>query len=47
MMIKVTSVEWTWLGLELKWPPAWYVAKCHASLLSSYLLENFLYFGVH
>ena len=102
MRIKVTSVEWTWLGLE--WPPAWYVAlyswwygeeitelesstdelvdvaletnyaqdfdlnvdldsidvddvappiiklsdaKRHTWLLSSFLLENPLYFGVN
>ena len=45
MRIRITNAEWTWLGLE--WPPAWYVAKRHASLLSSFLLENSLYFGVH
>ena len=33
MRISVTSVQWAWLGLE--WPPTYYVAKCHASLLSS------------
>ena len=50
MIIRVTGVEWTWLGLE--WPPTYYVAlytgdivspiyldaNRHASLLSSFLL---------
>ena len=58
MIIRTTSVEWTWLGLQ--WPLAQYVAlymgdkyhqyldaKHHASLLSNFLLENPLYFGVH
>ena len=45
MRIRVTSAEWTWLGLE--WPPAWDVVKCHASLLFSFLLDNSLYFGLN
>ena len=45
MRIRVTSAEWTWLGL--KRPPAYYVAKRHASLLSSFLLENSIYFDVN
>ena len=58
MRIGVTSVEWTWLGLE--WhldledvddvaPPTVKLsdAKCHTSLLFSFLLENSLYFGVN
>ena len=60
MRIRVTSVNWTLLGLE--WQPAQYVvsytgdivsqvkfsdAKRHASLLSSFLLEKPLYFGVN
>ena len=60
MMIRVTNVEWTWLGLE--WPSCLgiclllmmllhlhlssVIAKCHASLLSSFLLENSLYISV-
>ena len=38
MITRVSSVEWTWLGFE--WPPAQYVVKHHASLVSSFLLEN-------
>ena len=58
MRIGVTSVEWTWLGLE--WhldlvvvddvaPPIVKLsdAKCHASLMFTFLLENTLYLGVN
>ena len=51
MRIRVTSVKWTWLGLE--WlldslhvddvaPPVVKLsdAKCHAILLSSFLIKN-------
>ena len=44
-IIRVASVQWTWLGSE--WHPAQYVATRHASLLSSFLSKNFLYFGVN
>ena len=44
MIIRVTSVEWTWLGLEC--PLVKCVVEHPASLLSRFLLKNSLYFGV-
>jgi hypothetical protein len=32
MIIRITSVEWTWLGLE--WPLAWYVALYMGEIVS-------------
>ena len=58
MRVRVTSLEWTWLGLE--WPPdsvdvddvapptiKLSDATNHASLLSRFSLENSSYFGVN
>ena len=45
MRIRVTIAKWAWLRLD--WPPAQYVAKRHASLLSIFLLEKSFYFDVN
>ena len=58
LMIRITGVEWTWLGQNSLLPTmlscTWVIqyhqyldVKRHASLLSSFLLESSLYFGVN
>ena len=49
MIIRVTSVEWTWLGLE--WPLAYYVALYMGeivSLVHSCILavSNFIFYNL-